>query len=254
MSPIAISLIALAIMFGGTLLGMFLRPFLQEHHLSGDSKDAMKLGTGMIATMAALVLSLLIGSAKGTFDTMNNGLKQTGVKLSLLDHAMAQYGPETSEARDILRRSLITTIRGIWPADKTTLVLDKGVQTGSRIENLEEKLRQLSPRNDDQRRLQSQALQITDEINQARLLLIQQVGQRSFPMTLLGLLILWLTIIFFNFGLFTSRNSTVMTVLFVCALSAASSLFLILELDQPLGGLIKISSDPLLKALAHLGQ
>src|SRR5512143_2627934 len=115
MSPIAISLIAFAIIFGGTLLGMFLRPLLQEHHLSGDSKDVMKLGTGMIATMAALVLSLLIGSAKGTFDTMNNGLKQTGVKLSLLDYAMAQYGPETREAREILRRSLITTIQLIWP-------------------------------------------------------------------------------------------------------------------------------------------
>jgi hypothetical protein len=73
-------------------------------------------------------------------------------------------------------------------------------------------------------------------------------------MTLLALLVLWLTIIFFNFGLFTSRNYTVMAVLFVCALSAASSLFLILEMDQPFGGMIKISSAPLLKALAHLGQ
>ena len=254
MSPIAISWIALAIIFGGTLLGMFLRTFLDEHHLSADSRDVMKLGTGMIATMAALVLSLLIGSAKGTFDTMNNGLKQAGLKILLLDRTMAQYGSETREARDILRRSVISTIQQIWPADKTTVVLDKAVQTGSRIENLEEKLRQLSPRNDEQHRLQSQALQISDEMNQTRLLLIQQVGQRSFPMPLLALLVSWLTIIFFNFGLFTSRNTTVMAVLFVCALVAASSLFLILELDQPLGGLIKISSAPLRDALEHLSR
>jgi len=254
LSPIAISWIALAIIFGGTLLGMFLRTFLDEHHLSADSRDVMKLGTGMIATMAALVLSLLIGSAKGTFDTMNNGLKQAGLKILLLDRTMAQYGSETREARDILRRSVISTIQQIWPADKTTVVLDKAVQTGSRIENLEEKLRQLSPRNDEQHRLQSQALQISDEMNQTRLLLIQQVGQRSFPMPLLALLVSWLTIIFFNFGLFTSRNTTVMAVLFVCALVAASSLFLILELDQPLGGLIKISSAPLRDALEHLSR
>ncbi len=253
MSPIALSLIAFAIIFGGTLLGMFLRTILNEQHLTADSRDVMKLGTGMIATMAALVLSLLIGSAKGTFDTMNSGLKQAGLKILLLDRTMAQYGPETREARDILRRSVITMIQLIWPADKDTVVLDKVVQTGSRIENLEEKLRQLSPRNDDQRRLQSQALQITDEMNQTRLLLIQQVGQQSFPMPLLALLVSWLTIIFFNFGLFTSRNTTVMAVLFVCALVAASSLFLILELDQPFGGLIKISSAPLRGALAHLG-
>ena len=254
MSPIAISLISLTIIFGGTLLGMFLRTFLDEHHLSADSRDVMKLGTGMIATMAALVLSLLIGSAKGTFDTMNNGLKQAGLKILLLDRTMAQYGSETREARDILRRSVISTIQQIWPADKTTVVLDKAVQTGSRIENLEEKLRQLSPRNDEQHRLQSQALQISDEMNQTRLLLIQQVGQQSFPMPLLALLVSWLTIIFFNFGLFTSRNTTVMAVLFVCALVAASSLFLILELDQPLGGLIKISSAPLRDALEHLSR
>jgi hypothetical protein len=247
-------LIALAIIFGGTLLGMFLRPLLHEHHLSGDSKDVMKLGTGMIATMAALVLGLLIGSAKGTFDTINNGLKQTAAKVFLLDHTMAQYGPETREARDILRSNIISTIQRIWPADRTAMALDKVGPTESGIENLDEKLRRLSPRNDDQRLLKSQALQIRDEMDQTRLFLIQQVGQRSFPMPLLPLLVAWLTVIFFNFGLFTSRNATVMAVLFVCALVAASSLYMILELDQPFGGLIRISSDPLLNVIAHLGR
>jgi len=254
MSPLAISVIALAIMFGGTLLGMLLRPLLQEHHLSGDSKDVMKLGTGMIATMAALVLSLLIASSKGTFDTIRSSLNQTASKIILLDRTMAQYGPETREARDILRSAVISTIQRIWPADKTSMALNKVGQTGSGIENLEENLRRLSPRNDDQRRLQSKALQISGEINETRLLLIEQVGQRSFPMPLLVLLVSWLTIIFFNFGLFTSRNTTVLVVLFVCVLSAVSSLFLILELDQPFGGLITISSDPLLRALGHLGR
>lgn len=254
MSPIAISLIALAIIFGGTVLGMFIRPLLLEHHLSGDSKDVMELGTGMIATMAALVLGLLIGSAKGTFDTINNGLKQTAAKVFLLDHTMAQYGPETREARDSLRRGIISTIQRIWPADRTTMALDKVSLTESGIENLDEKLRRLSPHNDDQRLLQSQALQIRDEMNQTRLFLIQQVGQRSFPMPLLALLVAWFTIIFFNFGLFTSRNKTVMAVLFVCALVAASALFMILELDQPFGGLIRITSDPLINVITHLGR
>jgi hypothetical protein len=196
MSSIALSLIAFAIIFGGTLLGMFLRPFLQEHHLSADSRDVMKLGIGMIATMAALVLSLLIGSAKGTFDTVNNGLKQVGLKIILLDRTLAQYGPETREARDILWRNVITTIKRLWPAERTTMALEKLGEGESALENLEKKLRQLSPRNDDQRRLQSQALQISGEMNETRLLFIEQVGQRSFPMSLLALLVSWLTIIF----------------------------------------------------------
>jgi hypothetical protein len=254
MSNIEISLIAMAIIFSGTLLGTFLRPLLQEHHVSGDSKDVMKLGTNMIATMAALVLSLLIGSAKGTFDTMNGGLKQAALKIVLLDRTLAQYGPETREARDSLRRTVTTTIQRLWPAEKNTFAVDKVDEAKSGIENFLGKLRKLSPGNDDQRRLQSQALQINGEIDETRLLLIEQVGQRSFPMPLLALLVSWLTIIFFNFGLFTSRNTPVIVVLFVCVLVASSSLFLILELDQPFGGLITVSSAPLLKALALLGR
>jgi len=254
LSPIAFSLIAFAIMFGGALLGMFLRPLLAENHLNADSRDVMKLGTGMIATLAALVLSLLIASAKGNFDTMRSGLNKAALEMVLLDRTMARYGLETREAREILRRDVITTIERLWPAEKSRIALENVGQGKRVIEDLEEQLQQLSPRNDDQRRLQLRALQILGEINETRLLLIQQVGQRSFPIPVFVLFVSWLTIIFTNFGLLTTRNTTVMAVLFVCALVAASSLFLILELDQPFGGLIKISSAPLLNALSHLGQ
>jgi hypothetical protein len=116
------------------------------------------------------------------------------------------------------------------------------------------KLRQLSPQTDYQRGLQSQALQIAGDIEEERLNLVLQVGQSSLPPPFLVLLVCWLAIIFFNFGMFTARNTSVIVVLFVSALSVASSLFLILELDQPYAGLIKISSSPLLNALAHLGK
>ena len=99
MSALAISLVAFACIFGGTLLGMFLRTFLPVHHLSDQSKGAMKLGIGMIATLAAVALGLLISSAKGNFDTMSSELGQAGSRVILLDRVMAQYGPETKEAR-----------------------------------------------------------------------------------------------------------------------------------------------------------
>ena len=254
MSPFAISLIAFASIFGGALLGMFLRSHLPDHHLSADSQDVMKLGIGTIATMAALVLGLLISVAKGTFDTMDSELMHAASKIILLDRTMARYGPETREARDILRRAVITTIERTWPAERNAIAVEKVGQRKIGVEDVEEKLRQLSPRNSDQRWLQSRAIQISGEISEARWLLIEQVGHGSLPIPFLGLLICWLVIIFTGFGLFTSRNTTVIVVLFVCALSATSSLFLILELDQPYGGLIKVSSAPLLNALAHLGQ
>jgi len=254
MSPIAISLLSLMSICIGMLFGMYLRDHLPQHHLSSDSKDVMKMGIGMIATMAALVLSLLISSSKGKFDTINSGLRETGAKIILLDRTMARYGPQTKEARDILHRGVITTISQLWPTDKNTVDVEKAGRQKVSIEDVTEKLRQLSPQNDEQRQLQSKALQISGAIEEERWLLVEQVGQSSFPMPFLVLLVCWLTVIFFGFSLFTSRNITVLAILFICALSAASSLYLILELDQPYAGLIKVSSTPLLNALAHLGQ
>jgi Trk-type K+ transport system membrane component len=109
-NPLAVSLIAFGCIFGGMLFGMFLRTMLPEHPLSNDSKDVLKLGIGMMATLAALVLGLLIASAKGSFDTIKSGFTNTCSKIMLLDRVMAAYGPETREARDVLRRAVASTI------------------------------------------------------------------------------------------------------------------------------------------------
>ena len=247
-------MVAFACIFGGMLLGMFLRTLLPEHHVSDESKDAVKLGIGMIATLAALVLGLLIASAKGTFDTTSTGLRQVGARVILLDRVMAHYGPETMEARDLLRRSVASAIERIWPEDKIGPAVAKAGAGRVDIEAVQDKLRQLSPRTDAQRWLQSRALQISGDIAEGRWLLIEQMGQSSIPMPFFVMLVFWLTIIFATFGLFSPRNATVIAVLLVCALSAAGSLFLILELDNPYGGLIKVSSAPLRNALALLGK
>jgi hypothetical protein len=253
-SPLVISLIAFGCIFGSVLLGMFLRRVLPDHHLSDESKDVMKLGTGMIATLAALVIGLLIASAKGSFDTINNGLIQTGSKVMLLDRTLANYGLETREARDLLRRILASVIDQLWSKEmkgQTELVAP---DPRAGIEAIQDKLRQLSPQNDAQRWLQSRALQLSSDIAETRWLLFTKYGQSSYPMTFLVILVSWLVIIFFSFGLFSPRNVTVIIVLLVCALSAAGSLFLIQELDRPYGGLITVSSAPLRNALANLGQ
>src|SRR5450631_2397104 len=112
-NPIAIGLIVLVCVFGGALLGMFLRTVLPEHHLNEASKDVVKLVTGLIATLAALVLGLLIASAKNSFDTVNEGFRQSAAKVILLDRALAQYGPETKDVRELLRGSFTTRVEQI---------------------------------------------------------------------------------------------------------------------------------------------
>jgi len=253
-SALAISLIAFGCIVGGMLLGMLLRRLLPEHHLSDQSMGVVKMGTGMIATLAALVIGLLIASAKGSFDTMNNGLIHTGSKIILLDRVMAQYGPETREARDLLRRGVASTIERIWPNERMEQTEVKGLDPRAGIEALQEKLLQLSPQNEAQRWAQSRALQVSGEIAETRWLLFQQIGLSSLSMPFFVILVFWLVVIFFSFGLSAPRNTTVIIVLLICALSAAGSLFLIQELDQPYGGLITISSAPLRNALANIGQ
>jgi hypothetical protein len=253
-SPLIIFFITFGCIIGGIVLGMYLRTLLPEHHLSVDSKDVIKLGTGMIATLAALVLGLLIASAKGNFDTMNNGLVQVSAKIVLLDRFLAQYGPETKETRDNLRQGVTTTINQIWPNESVMHLDGKTLPARTEFETFQDQLRQLSPQTDSQRWLKSQALQVGGEIAAVRWFLIEQRGHSSLPKPLIVLLVFWLVLIFFIFGLLSPRNHTAIVVLILCALSASASLYMLLELDNPFGGIISVSSEPLRNALIYLGQ
>ena len=117
MSPMAIGWIVFALVFGSALLAMFVHRLLPEEHLSSDSKDVVKLGIALIATMSALVLSLLVASAKSAFDTRSNQLVQASADMIMLDRALARYGPETKEARSLLQRSVAATIERFWPTE-----------------------------------------------------------------------------------------------------------------------------------------
>ena len=254
MRSLIVFFITFGCIIGGMVLGMYLRKLLPDHHLSDDSKDVIKLGTGMIATLAALVLGLLIASAKGNFDTMSNGLVQAGSKIVLLDRNLAHYGPETKEIRDMLRQGVASTIDVIWANGSAGQIDENTFRSRAGFEALQDKLRQLSPQNDAQRWLQSRALQISGEIAAIRWFLTEQKGHSALPMPLIVLLVFWLVLIFFIFGLLSPRNETAIVVLLVCALSVAASLYMLLELDNPFGGLITVSADPLRTALMYLGQ
>jgi len=251
MSPTKIALIVFACVFGGALLGMFLRVLTPEHHRRQDSHDIIKLGMGLIATMAALVLGLVISAAKTSYDTQNDAVKHSAAKILLLDRMLASYGPETKEMRDLLRRIVAYRFEEIWPEDCSPPTGLQGPVPNSQA--FMAGILQLSPKNDAQRWLQSRALEIGSDIMETRWLILSALGS-SIPLPFLVVVVFWLTIIFGSFGLFAPRNVTVVAVLFLCALSVAGSIFLVLEMDHPFQGLIKISSAPLRYTLALLGQ
>jgi hypothetical protein len=254
MSSLAISGIIFGCVFGGTLLGMVLRAVLPEQHLSTESKDVVKLGMGLIGTLTALVLGLLVASAKSTFDTQRSGVAQVAANIILLDRALAHFGPEAKDAREMLRASVTDLLAQTWPAEYSpTSRADGETRTEGKYEGLFEKIQALVPKNDMQRATQAQALKTALDLAQMRWTLFAQKGS-SIPVPFLGVMVAWLMLLFASFSLFAPPNPTVVATLLICALAVSSAVFLILELDHPFAGLIQISSDPLRNALELIGR
>jgi hypothetical protein len=253
MSPIAVSISVFVCVFGGVLGGMWLRPLLPKDHLEADSKDTVKVSIGLIATMTALLLGLVTASAKSSFDSVNAAVKQASINILALDRALARYGPETGEIRKSVQDLLAARIEAIWSEGLSDRVTQEPTAPGLTAEELAQAIRDLQPRNETQRVAQSRASDLLDSVVQSRWLAALG-SEASVPLPFLAVVVFWLTITFTSFGAFAPRNATVLAVLFVCAVSVSSALFLVLELDAPFDGLIKVSAEPLRYAQSHINR
>jgi hypothetical protein len=244
-----IALILFVVLAGVILLGRCLHRLLPAEHLSTESKDAVKLALGLIGTMTAILLGLLISSAKGAFDTTRSEVIQMAAKVALLDRVLALYGPETAEARRALREAIADGIRRTWPAERSGPVrLDPNPQMG---DALYVPISHLAPRDDAQRALKTEAATLMIQLAEIRALLqAQAVPSVSKP--LLIALVIWLVVIFLGFSLLAPANATSTLALIAGAFSVACAVYIILELDYPFAGIVRVPSDPMTKTLAHL--
>ncbi|MFL9936252.1 hypothetical protein P0D88_46275 [Paraburkholderia sp. RL18-103-BIB-C] len=253
MHHFVIAFIVFCCVFGSAVLGLCLRAILPERHLSEESIGVVKLTTGLIATMAALVLGLLISSAKNSLDTVNGELVHNAANVVQLDRVLARYGPETQEVRGLLKLMFGTSIQILSSGDPAQLARLGSPETTLRVEAFQRKLGELSPGTAAQRQFQASALEISDQVLALRrLTLLQSVG--ALPTPLLVTLVVWLSIIFAAFGMFGSFNWTVLAALCLGALSTSGAIFLILEMNTPLNGVITVSVEPMREALAMLGR
>jgi len=152
-----------------------------------------------------------------------------------------------------VRRSLAGTIEMVWPLEKTGVPAVTAIERANGMELVRDKLRELAPQTDAQRQVLAQAHQIVGDLNQSHWFLIEQ-AQNHLPRSLLLILVFWLVLLFVSFGLFSPPNVTAITVLFVGACAVSAAIFLVLELNRPLEGLVKVSNRPLWAAFQHLGQ
>jgi hypothetical protein len=249
MSSAGVGLIAFACLFGSAMLGMFIRSRLPEHHQSADTQRIVNLAAGIIGTMAALVLGLLVASAKSAYDTQSNELTAMAAKIVLLDRGLALYGPDAEGSRDQLRRVVHDTVEQLWPNDQHLSAKPDQVRAPGLA--LYVAIQKLSPQDESQRTIKAQAIALVTQIAEQRFLIIQQ-KKSSVSKPLLVILIFSLAINFSSFGLFAPRNGTVIAALCLCAMASAGAIFLILELYNPYGGFIQIPSATLQNTLAAL--
>jgi hypothetical protein len=251
MNPLIISLLVFACVFGGAVVGMLLRPALPEDHLSADSRNTVNRGIGLVGTMAALVLGLVVSSAASSYFAQRDELNQISSKLVLLDRTLAQYGPAAGRARQTLRELVAGVLDRFWPQEHAP-----GTPLASQVggaDALYDEIQRLSPQDAEQRALKNDALGVASDIGKTRWLMFAQQSSRI-PTAFLAVVAVWLSIVFTSFGLYAPRNATVIVALFLGALSVAGAILLIMELYTPFEGWIRIPSAPLRSALAQLGK
>lgn len=254
LSSTMVTLLAFACTFGASLVGIFIRDRLPPQHVEGDAKEVVKLVLGLMATLTALVLGLLISSAHSSFDAQGAELQQLSIHVYQLDRILAHMGPDATPLRGELHRIVTSDLERIWPTEGGVKPPDGAAfREQEEIEGLFESIAKLTPKTDLERAGQSHALDLLGSIGETRHLLIAQSrGSLSWPF--LVVLMSWMSVLFFGFGLFALYNGTAVAALFVGSLSVAGAIALILEMNQPYHGWIQVSSAPLRNVLLQIGH
>lgn len=249
MDPRLLGAIVFSAILGAFLLGMYLRGKRPEEHFAADSKDAVKLGAGFIGTMTALVLGLMVASAKSSYDTQKAATKDLFGSALLVDRLLAHYGPDAAPARAQLKEVVASLRDRLWTHPNHAAVPIANVG-----EQLYDTIFTLKPTTDAQRAELSQAQALMHQIAKARLLLFEEANDQPVPTAFMVMVTVWIAALFLVFGMLSPRNTTVAAVLLMCALAAAGALYLVLEMERPFDGIIQISERPALAALEHIGR
>jgi hypothetical protein len=253
MSSTIVAAVIFICTFGGALFGVYLRGRLPPNHLDRDSSDTVKLVMGLIATLTALVLGLLISSAHSAYDAQTTEVQQLGVHLYQIDRLLAQFGQAAAQPRALLRKLVEADIERTWAKDHPDGPSAMPLQARLEGEQLLDQIASLSPTTNLQRFGQARALQLLASVGETRRLLTEQ-AEGSLSGLFLLVLGAWLTLLFFGFGLFARFNATVLVALLAGAISVAAATVLILEMYHPYRGWMQVSSAPLRDALSQMNE
>lgn len=249
MNSYLIAAVSFACIFGGALAGFFVQRFLPSHHLSKESLDSVKLGAGLIATMAALILGLLVSSSKGTYDRVNILINEAAANSISLHQTLKNFGPEADPLREILIDRIRRIGNDIWPEDpRVSIKGSAAFKNESSILGLTRLITELKATSAAALEMRRNALELASQLNQDRWQIAVE-STSKLPLPLVVIPVFWITFLTFVYGIFSPRNATVIMVLFFCSVSISGAIFLICEMSMPLDGSIKVPSQPFRTAL-----
>jgi hypothetical protein len=250
MRSILLSLTVFAVVLGGGLAGMILGQFLAGNLLGSDAKDIIRLATGLLVTMTALVLGMLVSSANSSYQDRKSELAEMASDFVVLDQVLGSYGSETQVIRDELRRLAEVSLERIWPSQASR---QSQLRPGDNGLALYHQLQILAPKNDAQTVAKAVAISKADSLRRTYWLMFLKSEQNSLSFPLLAVLVAWLTIIFVGFGLLAPRNDTIIATLVVCALAVSGAILIIMAMYKPFSGIMTISPAPIHDALSRMG-
>jgi hypothetical protein len=251
MSIAQYGLVAFAFVFGGGLLGLLLGRFLPEQNHTDATQKVVQTATGMVSLIAALVLGLLVATAKNKFDTTNQETEEFAAKLMLINRELVNFGPEANDARALLRRYAIAKIAATWPAEPGPKPEPSDPPPWKLLESLQQSLSGLKPNTEAQRSEATAASEAAADLEKATWLeAAQESAHVQHPFVII--LILWLFVLFVSFGLYAPRNTLVVAALLVGALAISGAVLLIVDMDSPYEGMLVVSPEPMQQALAQM--
>ena len=250
MNSIVVSSIIFACVFAAAIVGMVVR--VPEEHLGSDAKDVVRLATGLVATMASIILGMLVSSAKSSYDARKNDVAEMSYEVLAIDQVLARFGPDANRAP---RR--VSPDGGVWHLPRLAkggFAAGRPQAVGPLSQTLVDELESLSPKDDRQAAAKAQGTAMVVALRQTQWLLFLKTEQNAVPLPLLVALVAWLAAIFLSFGLFAAPNTTTVATLAVSALAVSAAIFLILEMYTPFSGVLRISPAPILEALRQMGH
>jgi hypothetical protein len=248
-NSIVVSSIIFACVFAAALIGMVVR--VPEEHLGSDAKDVVRLATGLVATMSAIILGMLVSSAKSSYDARKNDVAEMSYEILAVDRVLAKFGPDANQLRGEFRQTVEFGLYRIWPKEASQRA---ELRPADRGQTLVDELEALTPKDERQAASKAQAMSMVVALRQTQWLLFLKTEQNAVPLPLLVVLVAWMAAIFLSFGLFAAPNFTTVATLAVSALAVSAAIFLIMEMYTPFSGVLRISPAPILEALNQMGR